>query len=142
MILKDIAEPISGRQAEVLRELADHGQATIPRLIEQLYGGDPDGGPNDARNTIRQHVVYIRQKLKAGWRILSVDHNGLPTKTAGVWMYRLERYDIDDVFSDRRAREQEARMDEKNKERARLAEEAERRARAPLTVGNGRTYRG
>ena len=91
MILDDIAAPVKGHQAEVLRELVDHGAATIPRLIDQLYGSDPNGGPDNAVCTVQQHVYYLRKKIKPGWRILSVDHNGIPAKTHAVRMYRLER---------------------------------------------------
>lgn len=79
--------------------------------------------PGRSNHAIRQHALNM----------------GLPPRKPGR---PVSISDPDDVFSDRRAREQEARMDEKNKERARLAEEAERRARAPLTVGNGRVFRG
>lgn len=91
MILKDIAEPISGHQAEILRELADHGTATSERLIDQLYGGDPDGGPNNAMAVLRGHIYHVRKKLKPGWRIIWADHNGLQTVSDGGYAYRLVR---------------------------------------------------
>ena len=49
--------------------------------------------------------------------------------------------DADDVFSDRRAREEQQRMDAKMAERAKAAEEAARRERAPIPAGMGRVYK-
>lgn len=84
MNLKDIATPISGHQAEILRELVDHGQATLGRLIDQLYGSDPAGGPDNAGCAVCQHLVYIRKKLKPGWRIVATDSNDVAAKTRAV----------------------------------------------------------
>lgn len=51
--------------------------------------------------------------------------------------------DPDEVFSDRRAREETRRMDEKMAERAKAAaEEAARRERAPVPTGLGRVFKG
>ena len=90
MILDDIAAPVKGHQAEILRELVDHGAVTVHRLIDQLYGSDPNGGPDNAVRTVQQHVHFLRKKIKPGWRILSVDHNGVPVKQRAMRMYRLE----------------------------------------------------
>ena len=49
--------------------------------------------------------------------------------------------DIDDIFEDRRAREKTKRMDAKMAERAKAAEEAARRERAPVPAGMGRTVK-
>jgi hypothetical protein len=60
--------------------------------------------------------------------------NGHPKKEAAM-------VEADDVFSDRRARELERRLEEQAARETRAAEEQARRERAPVRVGVGRIYK-
>lgn len=144
MNLSDIAKPMRGHQAEILRDLIDHGPCTLSRLMDQVYGNDPDGGPSWGTTVVRVLIYHVRKKLKPGWRIVSVDHNGVPANMRAGIAYRLERVavDPDEIFEDRRRREAERKHQEKEEADAKAAAERERRERTPIPAGMGRVYRG
>lgn len=140
MSLADVAKPIRGHQAEILRDLIDRPSSSPDRLFDQLYGMDPDGGPDMGPAVLKKHVWELRRKLKPGWRIVWCDRNGVPAIKSAGCAWRLMS-DPDEIFSDRRAREKERAVEEKAERERKAEEDRARRERAPINVGNGRTYR-
>lgn len=54
----------------ILRDLLDNdGLTTKERLIFQLYGHDPDGGPLCADNCLNAFIFHLKHKLIPGWTI-------------------------------------------------------------------------
>ena len=54
---------------KILRELIDNEVVSVHRLIDQLYGQDPDGGPLTADNIVHLNIFRIRKCLWPGWQI-------------------------------------------------------------------------
>lgn len=64
------ASPLHRCEAVLLRELVCYGgQVARERLIDALYGADPEGGPLDACRNIRVYLFRLRAKMRPEWRI-------------------------------------------------------------------------
>ena len=59
----------SPQQGMFAQELVTFGFVHIDRMIDQLWGRDPDGGPLNARNTLSVFAYKLRKILRPGWRI-------------------------------------------------------------------------
>ena len=54
---------LSPTQRAVLEPLRQGRPVPVDRLVNHIYGGRHDGGPDNAAETIRQQIYYMRQKL-------------------------------------------------------------------------------
>lgn len=61
---------VKGQQAIVLRELIDRGSARGERLVDILWGDDPNGGPLDIQRNVVRIVSTLRLNLCPKWRIV------------------------------------------------------------------------
>jgi hypothetical protein len=76
----DIGIELSPRRRELLEIVYRAGRYGIAteRVIELLYGNDPNGGPENARKTVHIRVCQLNKLLAPrGWRIYGRGaHNG------------------------------------------------------------------
>ena len=77
MLHEVAAKPLPAIPAIILRELIDNGMVERERLIDQIWGMDPDGGPEDVGTAFRVHLTYLRKALRPGWRIVREGNRAL-----------------------------------------------------------------
>lgn len=77
----DIGMEFSKRTRELIDAIYLAGAYGIQtdRLIDKIYGADPNGGPEDARKTIHVRICQVNKKLRQrGWHIHARgDHHGI-----------------------------------------------------------------
>lgn len=84
LVLDPNAMTIQRRQKQVLEMLLRSPGRFVAksRIIDAIYGDDPDGGPDDAEGSVQAHISKLRRLLKPlGYSIESARFDG----------YRLQR---------------------------------------------------
>lgn len=80
-----LAELTPGKAGEILRIVAENPGLTAPEIGDELYGSDPEGGPNWVSSSVSQLLRKARPKWhKHGWTVEGrKGHNG------GYWLKKL-----------------------------------------------------
>lgn len=55
---------IDRRKSRILATLLKRRVVSVNRLVDEVYGDDPDGGPDDAVGALYSHVSHLRRELK------------------------------------------------------------------------------
>jgi len=73
MLLKEVCRNhLRKNEMIFLRELITWETVSMERIVEVLYGDDPEGGPLNAKMGIHRLIFDLRRKIKKDWKIINV----------------------------------------------------------------------
>ena len=75
LISEVVTQEPSPHQKIILQEILTMGWSSHGRLMDQIWGQDPTGGPLDAKTVIRVQVSRLNKKMLPGLEIRS-EHIG------------------------------------------------------------------